>query len=125
MDNLFFSENFVFSRQPLDNINIQSVFHDKTALPRRLRVFSFFVHRINNRKIIAAASLIVILTESRRRMNNARTVFNGDIVGAGYEERLLIRLYKRHQLFVFHILQLFSFHLLQDLIVFRSQHFVR
>ena len=120
MDNLFFSENFVFSRQPLDNINIQSVFHDKTAFPRCLRVFSFFVHRI-----IAAASLIVILTESRRRMNNARTVFNGDIVGAGYEERLLIRPYKRHQLFVFHILQLFSFHLLQDLIVFRSQHFVR
>ena len=57
-------------------------------------------------------------------MNDTGTVFDGDIVGAGYIKRLLIHLNKRHELMIFQILKLPALHYGQNFIGIGSQDLV-
>ena len=124
VNNLFFSEDFVFSSQPFDDVYFQTVFHYETSNPWSICIFTFFVNRVNYRQVVSHTSLIVVFTECRCSMNDTCTVFDCNVVCASYEERFLFRSDERHQLFVIHVFQICTFHFFQDLIVFCSQNFV-
>ena len=115
---LFLCPDLVFSSQPLDDFHIQAVFHNEVTLPGSIGVLTFFIHRIDYRQVITTAGLIVVFPECRSGMNDTGTVFDGNIVSAGHEECLLIRLNEGHQLFVFHEFQVLTLHFFYDSVTF-------
>ena len=60
-------------------------------------------------------------------MYDTSTVFYGNVIHAGHEKCFLaaFRLYKRHQLFVFDILQHAALHFFQDFVCALAQYFIR
>lgn len=81
----------------------KTVFHNEAALPRGFGVFASFTNRLQHREVVFAAALIVVFTEGRRGVYDAGTVFCGNIVHAGNDERVFIfvRYAERHQLLIF------------------------
>ena len=124
MFHLFLGVDLVFCSQPLDDLYVQAVFHNESALPRSLGVFTLFIYRVHDRQIVASSCLVVVFTECRSRVYDTSTIFDGYVVCACYEESFLVRLDERHQLFVFHVFQVFSLHFLQHFVAAFSQDFV-
>ena len=124
MNNLFFSEDLVFSSQPFNDVYIQTVFHYETSSPWSFCIFTFFVNRVNYRQVIFQTSLIVVFTECRCCMNNTSTVFDCNVIVTCYKECFFVRFYEWHQLFIFNIFQIDTLHFFNYFVVFSSQVFV-
>jgi hypothetical protein len=58
-------------------------------------------------------------------MDDAGTVFNGDIIGAGHIKCFFINLHKRHELFIFDVFQILALHFGQNGVGVGSQDLVR
>ena len=121
---LFFGENLVLCRQILDYIHIKSFFHYETSRPRSGGVAAPLVDRLKHRKTIFASALVVIFTESRSRMNDSRTVFDGHVIHAGDKESLFVSLNKRHKLLIFDVFESRSLHRIEDLVFAFSKDFI-
>ena len=122
--NFCLAVDFVFGGQPFNDVHIETVFHYETTGPRSLHVFSLFIHRIGNGKIVLSAGIIVIFSKSRSRMNDTGTVLRGDIIAAGNIKGFLIHFNKGHQLFILNILQILAFHFFKHRIGAGSQNLI-
>ena len=126
MSDFLFCEQLILACEPFDDIDIESVFHDKTAFPRCCRIFSLFVNRLKNRRSVLHAAVIVIFTESRRGMNDSRTVCRRNIIHTGDKKSFVLRnVCPRHQLFITDAFQVFPLHLFKNFIGILAEHLIR
>ena len=120
----FFFVDFIAFREVFDDIDIQTVFHNEAALPRGFGIFASFINRLQHREIVFAAALIVVFTEGRRGVYDAGTVFCGNIVHAGNDERVFIfvRYAERHQLLIFPVFHVAALELLEHFVFVAREH---
>ena len=110
----------------LDDIDIQSVFHYESALPRSLCIAASLVYRLQNSEVILASAVIVVFTESRSCMDDSGTVFCRYVVHACNDERVLalFRHAERLDLLVCPVLHVGALYLLDYLILFTSESLI-
>ena len=124
MFDLLLGIDFVVFAQILDDLNIQTVFHNEVSLPRSFCIVSVFIHRLQYRQIVFASALIVVFTEGRSRMYDSCTVFRADVIHAGHEKCLFVCLAERHKLFVFNVFQVFALHFFYDFVFVVCKHLI-
>ena len=110
----------------LDDVDIESVFHDESSCPRSLSIASSFIYRLHYCKIVSASAVVVVFTECRSGMYYAGTVFCRYIVHACHDEsRLaLLRHDERLDLFVSPVLHFGALDLLNYLKFIIRKHLV-
>ena len=127
MLHLLLGVDLVVLSQILDDIYIESVFHDEPARPRGLCITASLVYRLKHRQIVLAAAVIVVFTKGRSRVYDSRTVFRTDIVHACYYECVLavFDLAERFDLLVGPELHVAALDLFNNFVFFACQNLVR
>ena len=119
MFDLFLREKSVMLRDPLHDLDIETFFHDESALPWACVIFALKIDRIHYRQTILYAVVIVIFTESRSSMYYSCTIFHRDVIRACDEERLAryFDIIEIHESVILDVFQIFALHRSENFII--------
>ena len=120
---LLLSIDLVILCEIFDDIYIEAVFHDESALPRSLGIASPLIYRLQYCEVVLASAVVVVFTECRSCMNDTCTIFCGYIVHACYDECVLslFRYTERLDLFICPVLHIGALDLLNYFVLFFSE----
>ncbi len=114
MHHLLLGEELAFLSQPFDDLRV--CIHNELTFPGGGQVFAVFCYGVHHLDPVSPAGIVVVFTEGAGGVNNAGTVFRGDVICAGHEEGFPFNLHEGHQLFIFLVFQVLALHFFQDFI---------
>ena len=110
----------------LDDIYVETVFHDESSCPRCLSVAASLIDRLEHRQIVLAAAVVVVFTECRGRMNDSGTIFSADIIHTSDYKGVLsvLDLAERLDLLIGPVLHVTSFDLIDHFVFLAGEHLI-